>query len=811
MGQRLLYAVRRSGWLSTALMAVLVVSCDSGHDTPTPLPTSDGISGVTITPAATTLTIHPGDQNVTLGVQVTASSYGGPIVVTASNLPSGITFTPLTLTSGGSGTLSFNASVSAGQELFTANLNSSLDEPTRLGTYELPATIQLVAAAGGTQTTVAVTLTVSLSNPAFAPASSNINLPVVTINTGGVAITSTVTDVSGTFTVTSADQSVTYESDSSSTFHVHGNSTALMPKLPYKVKLSTSVDLLTAMGIPTGTCPYVTSSGKAICDKSKSYILLANYDDKSLLRDWSASWLANAIPVDPSYSSEGYLASAAGSPTPSGTSTLMPWAPHSMFVELYINGVYEGNYQLIEDITVDSHRVNITEIDDTTVTDYTGGYLLEFDQESGLTDWNWTTPAGLIIEMEDPEYDVSTTTANSESPQQTAYISNYVNSAETALYGSIFTDVTSGWRAYFDEASAINFYIVNDLMGNADGGQFSASDYLYKDVDNPLLYMGPVWDFDIAAGNVGTENIIDPTILFMQNEWWYSRFFADPGFKADVATQWNALKNNGVLSSWISAIAAEAATLQQSQANNFSRWPMLGIEVWPNAEAYGTFASEVTYMTNYLQLRTDYLDGQFNSKTATTTTLDAPTVTLLNGTNATLTAHVTGGNGSFPGAIYFLDKNNDTGGFMIIGAAAVSGGTASLTTNVLPAGSAQLEAVYGGDTVNALSTSSQLSATVASPLIATATSVGSSALQISRGASVTLSASVIPSSGTASPTGTITFSSNGVTIGKATLSGGVALLATSALTSTAPAQAVYAGDTTFQGSSSPAATVTVTN
>ena len=44
-------------------------------------------------------------------------------------------------------------------------------------------------------------------------------------------------------------------------------------------------------------CPYVTSSNKATCDKSKSYILLANYDDKTLLRDWSASALANAIPI----------------------------------------------------------------------------------------------------------------------------------------------------------------------------------------------------------------------------------------------------------------------------------------------------------------------------------------------------------------------------------------------------------------------------------------------------------------------------------------------------------------------------------
>ena len=33
----------------------------------------------------------------------------------------------------------------------------------------------------------------------------------------------------------------------------------------------------------------------------------------------------------------------------------MPWAPHSLFVELYLNGEYEGNYQLIEEVKVDSH------------------------------------------------------------------------------------------------------------------------------------------------------------------------------------------------------------------------------------------------------------------------------------------------------------------------------------------------------------------------------------------------------------------------------------------------------------------------
>jgi hypothetical protein len=64
--------------------------------------------------------------------------------------------------------------------------------------------------------------------------------------------------------------------------------------------------------------------------------LIANYDDKTALRTWGAGVLANSVPIG-----NGYLNSPADSPSPSGTSVLMPWAPHSLFVELFLNGVYD--------------------------------------------------------------------------------------------------------------------------------------------------------------------------------------------------------------------------------------------------------------------------------------------------------------------------------------------------------------------------------------------------------------------------------------------------------------------------------------
>ncbi len=789
--------LRSTARLTLLLGALMFAGC-GGHgtsgDPSGPLSTvassNNSVPSITVSPGAMALTIHPGDQNVPMTVSVEAGSYGQPIVVTATGLPSGITVSPLVLTSGSSGTLYFTASVSADQESFS---------PTDLGIESAQSTIQIVAASGQTSASTPVTLTVALSNPSFAPASSAINLPIVEIDTGGQSI-DVENDVPGTFTVTSADGSITYDNDTGATFHLHGNSTAEMPKKPYHVKLGTSVDLLTAMGL---SCPYVTSKGKAVCDKSKSYILLANYDDKSLLRDWAASALANAIPMG-----GPYLTSAPGSPTPSGDpSVLMPWAPHSMFVELYVNGAYEGNYQLIEEVKVDSNRVNIPELSDAS-TDTTGGYLLEIDQYQ-QEDYYWTTPQGVDIGLIDPDY---TPPPDPVEQTQESYITGEVDTAEAALFGANFTDPSTGWRAWLDEAAAVNFYIVNDVMGNVDGGDFFSSDYLYKNADSNLIYMGPIWDFDISSGNVNYYYITDPTAPYMQVlAPWYVRLFEDPGFESDVATQWNALKNNGVLSNWVKSIVAEAQTLEQSQVNNFGRWPMQGIEVWPNAEAAGSYDGEVTYLTDWIDLRIGYLDSVFNDKAPTTTTLDVPAGSLRNGTPVTLSAQVTGS--AVTGTVYFLvaDPGAGTGNAAaIVGSGSVNAnGSATLTTSNLPGGSDVLKAVYSGDSANALSSSGSATVTVDPPLGHVAVSIASSATSISSGRPVTLTVSVLPNSGAIVPTGTVTFFANGSILGFTILSAGAGSIATSALGTTVNIWAAYSGDANYEGASSPAVTVMV--
>lgn len=646
---------------------------------------------VAVTPSS--LTVYPGQQDVPLTITAAGSWNAESIRVFVTGLPSGITIPqlPLSLKAGSSTTVKLSASLSAGQEGFSAAV---IPIPT---SWTTPVTI--TGSSDHALATCKLALEISISNSTFAPAAADINLPIVRINTNGAGIVSKAVDVPGTITITSSDEQTSFlpnadDSDNTATFHVHGETTSEMPKLPYHVTLNTRLDLLGTMGV---SCPYITSSSKPICDKSKSYILLANYDDKTLLRDWSASALANAIPIG-----NGYLNSPAGSPTPSGSVALMPWAPHSLFVELYLNGVYEGNYQFIEEVKVDTHRVNINELSepDTSATEATGGYLLEIDQHENEV-YVFQTPQGLPIGLIDPDF-----SPDPEVPEQTAYITNYVDAAETALFSSNFTDPVQGWRAYYDETSAINFYIVNDVMGNVDAGDFYSSNYLYKDKNNPLIYMGPIWDFDISAGNVSYVPVVDPTVPWMQTQAiWYVQWFKDAGFQADVVKQWNALKANGVFSSWLASIRQEANSLEQSQMNNFARWPILGIEVWPNPQAAGSYDGEVNYLLDWLNLRIAYLDSLFNKKVQTHTTLTAAASNT--GSAFRLVASVTGATIS-TGVVSFLSNG------ILLGASTLSDGEAVLTSN-LPVGANKLVAVYNGDNDNALSISSSETVTVAAP------------------------------------------------------------------------------------------------
>ncbi len=179
-----------------------------------------------------------------------------------------------------------------------------------------------------------------------------------------------------------------------------------------------------------------------------------------------------------------------------------------------------------------------------------------------------------------------------------------------------------------------------------------------------------------------------------------------------------------------------------------------------------------------------------NNLASTSVSLQASTTTPQYLTNVTLTATVSPA--AATGSVTFYNGSTN------IGSAAVSAGTAVLTTQFAAGGTDTLHAVYSGDYNYLSSTSSSLAMNVSGPLV-TSTNLTASTSSIDIGGSVTLTAHLTP----ATATGSVTFFNGSTSIGTANVNAGVATLNTTfASSGQILLQAAFAGNASWEASAS---------
>lgn len=337
-----------------------------------------------------------------------------------------------------------------------------------------------------------------------------------------------------------------------------GNSTWGMAKKPYRIKFDSKTSLFNMA-------------------EHKSWVLLANYADKTLMRNYLAYRLGDKIE--------------------------MPFAPSYHFVEVFLNGQHQGNYMLSDQVQVASTRVNVPELDPSDNGDdvITGGYLLEIDKR--------------ILDAKDEpyfesnKYPIVIKSPDEPSAQQLEYISNYVKEAEDAIFGQDFTDPINGFRKYFDETAMIRWFIVSEVFKNVDSRDFS-SIYFYKNRGGKLT-MGPVWDFDLGAGNAGhCAECMQATGWHVKHHHWFERMYEDPAFKAKVKSMWQQYKSE--IDDLLPTIDKVAAELAISQEKNFKLWPNFNDPNWATVQGKLSYKSQVDYLRDFLAARIAWMDGEIN-------------------------------------------------------------------------------------------------------------------------------------------------------------------------------------------------------
>ena len=314
--------------------------------------------------------------------------------------------------------------------------------------------------------------------------------------------------------------------------------------------------------------------------KHKSYALVANYFDKTLLRNITAYELGRDVYQN------------------------MAWTPSAKSVHLFMNGIYEGIYAFTETNKIDKNRLNITNLEDYTEGDdfYKYGYLLEANDRADEnfnfeTNQNATKDKKLVFSLKEPDGEDITKDLWKK-------IKTEVLKREDALFSDDFSDEKSEhyWKTFFDEDSFIDWWIVSEFACNTDSNYFSSC-YVYYEPTDKKFHAGPLWDFDFGFGNM--RDLTSPEKSYTANGVWLKRMFEDASFKKKAGERWTETLNE--LDKYLQDNYNENLTALQNDVDvNFKRWPILGKNTWKSpsdVESRTTYQAEVDYFRKWCESR----------------------------------------------------------------------------------------------------------------------------------------------------------------------------------------------------------------
>ncbi len=340
------------------------------------------------------------------------------------------------------------------------------------------------------------------------------------------------------------------------------------------------------------------------------WVLSANFADRSLIRNAVAMQLAHNL----------------------GSEAVMD----VRFIDLWVNGVYVGNYQLIEKIEVSKNRVNITKFDEKLSPDKIG-YIIEtnghnkaegefgkwtngqdadrpskwqklnenitLDPISGDMFFNSTLYNGIIFNVNKPSDTKLMALSEAKRLSYLEYIYDYMYKTEKAIKSRKYSEASK----YLDMEAMAKWYIVEELAMNTDS-RLHCSCYMYKDAGGKLK-MGPVWDFDLGFGNgkYTNENHVDKT--YLDSSRWFADLLAMPEFKAVVKSVWG--KSKFSVLALPNFVDKTAKLIDKSQAINFERWSITQYAehtYYRSTEELYTFEEQVDYLRYFVEDRIDYMN-----------------------------------------------------------------------------------------------------------------------------------------------------------------------------------------------------------
>ena len=371
--------------------------------------------------------------------------------------------------------------------------------------------------------------------------------------------------------------------------------------------------------------------------KHKRWVLLNNFCDKSMIRNYVAYRIANKLAAV-------------------GTGE---WHPSGQHVEVVMNGLHRGTYLLCEQIKIADGRIKGTEYDDEVHTPAVTNeisYLLEGDRNWGHittgdptetlywesyrvnTDWKQSLNGTYIYGtnytngkyndgsktykfrwgLKSPDDgDLGLASAGGNSTGAYQFINKKVTDVEKFFFGGGFTTSTSldVINQYINLDSFIEYWLVYEIAQNQEPNNPGSCYMHYYNVDGKL-YMGPVWDFDY--GSFLTSAQFDDGLyankdehFLIANSLWYCRLLQNTNVQEYIKQKWPTYKT--AAQAVADEMDAMKTYLNNSATSNFNIWPMSS-KADPNSERSMTFSAALDRINTNLNDRLTQLETLINNK-----------------------------------------------------------------------------------------------------------------------------------------------------------------------------------------------------
>ena len=327
------------------------------------------------------------------------------------------------------------------------------------------------------------------------------------------------------------------------------------------------------------------------------WALLAPFNDKSLIRDVTLFELMK------------------------GT---LEYVPSGKYCELILNGVYQGIYIMAARVRQGENRINIPEPSDDNDDKLSGGYHLEIDRSNEPGFWGEVNTKNLfeINYSSKTYYQYKYPDEEDLSQEMKNYIISYVKEMEHAVAGEDFKNPSTGYRAYLDILSMIDYMIAQEFSKNVDGYRLSTPIYKYRDSYDKRFRFS-IWDFNISMGNADYTDGWSPEGWAFNNNrynsgennvpWMFKRVLQDEIFYSNLKDRWTTYRNERLSDTRILEVVDSLSNLlNEAKDRNFVCWNRFNTYVWPNYYISSSWNGELEFLKEWLLKRVQWIDSQWS-------------------------------------------------------------------------------------------------------------------------------------------------------------------------------------------------------